>query len=72
MGDKKGGAALMMIPGGKSEESAEDAEAPKAEGGDEDMLAANAFQAVQEDDEEGFKRSFKAAIRAAIDSYGEE
>lgn len=68
---KKDGEALLVIPGAGGEGAEPEAEAAP-EASDEDALAANAFQALKDDDEEGFKRSFKAAVRACVDSYGEE
>ncbi len=69
---KEGGAALMLIPGGKGEPDEGSPAEEEKDVSDEDSLAANAYQALKEDDEEGFKRSLKAAIRACVDSYGEE
>lgn len=69
----------MIIAGGKGKppkpsemDMGEEEMSEKEPSGDEETLAANAFQAIKDDDEEGFKRSFKAAVRACLDSYGEE
>lgn len=70
---KSDGKALMTMPAVEPDgDEGGEVEADEATGGGEGELLGNAFDAAQEDDREGFIRSMRAAIRACLDSYGEE
>jgi hypothetical protein len=43
---------------------------PKSSGSSEDAYIDEAFSAVKDDDKEGFRTAFKAAVKACAKSYG--